>query len=128
MGRNRGLIRLYAERRIGRLLGAAMIGPRVGHLAHRIAWSVGQGHTVQRMLCLPCASSVIEEALHDALRQAFRRLRVGGSLQTQAAYREGGLRKSNRQGHDDTTNLGFFAAWCLCGEGLDFGISRWRYL
>jgi len=85
MGRNRGLIRLYAERRTERLLGAAMIGPRVGHLAHRIAWSIGQGHTVQRMLCLPCATSVIEEALHDALRQAVRRLRVAGSLQIEVA-------------------------------------------
>jgi len=85
MGRNRGLIRLYAERRTGRLLGAAMIGPRVGHLAHRIAWSIGQGHTVQRMLSLPCATSVIEEGLRDALTQAFRRLRACGGLRSEAA-------------------------------------------
>jgi len=85
MGRNRGLIRLYAERRTGRLLGAAMIGPRVGHLAHRLAWSIGQGHTVQRMLSLPCATSVIEESLRDALTQAFRRLRACGGLQSEAA-------------------------------------------
>jgi len=85
MGRNRGLIRLYAERRTGRLLGAAMIGPRIGHLAHRLAWSIGQRHTAQQMLRLPSATSMIEEALRDALTQAFRRLRACGGLQSEAA-------------------------------------------
>jgi len=62
-----------------------MIGPRVGHLAHRIAWSIGQGQTVQRMLGLPYATSVIEEGLRDALTQAFRRLRACGGLQSEVA-------------------------------------------
>jgi len=85
MRRNRGLIRLYAQRRTGRLLGAAMMGPRVGHLAHHLAWSIGQGHTVRRMLSLPSATAVIGEALQDALGQALRRLTACGGLENEAA-------------------------------------------
>jgi dihydrolipoamide dehydrogenase len=74
MGRNRGLIRLYADRDTGRLLGAAMVGPRVEHLAHLVAWSVQQGHTVEHMLGMPFYHPVIEEALQDALKDTARRL------------------------------------------------------
>ncbi len=72
MGRNRGLIRLYAERGSGRLLGAAMVGPRVEHLAHLVAWSVQQNHTVHEMQQMPFYHPVIEEALQDALRDTAR--------------------------------------------------------
>jgi dihydrolipoamide dehydrogenase len=74
MGRNRGLIRLYAEHGTGRLLGAAMVGPRVEHLAHLVAWSVQQGHTVHEMQQMPFYHPVIEEALQDALKDTTRRV------------------------------------------------------
>lgn len=82
MGRNRGLIRLYAQRGPGRLLGAAMVGPRVEHLAHQVAWSVQQGHTVQKM---PFYHAVIEEALQDTLRDTARRVAMAGSPENEAA-------------------------------------------
>ena len=81
MGRNRGLIRLYAQRGSGRLLGAAMVGPRVEHLAHLVAWSVQQGHTVQKM---PFYHPVIEEALQDALRDTAQRVAATGSPEIEA--------------------------------------------
>jgi dihydrolipoamide dehydrogenase len=74
MGRNRGLIRLYAEPGSGRLLGAAMAGPRVEHLAHLVAWAVSLGLDVHSMLRLPFYHPVIEEGLQDALHTMARAL------------------------------------------------------
>jgi dihydrolipoamide dehydrogenase len=67
MGRNRGLLRVYADARNGRLLGGAMIGPRCEHLAHLLAWAIESGMTVETALSMPFYHPVIEEALQDAL-------------------------------------------------------------
>lgn len=85
MGRNRGLIRLYAQRGSGRLLGASMVGPRVEHLAHLVAWSVQQGHTVQQIQRMPFYHPVIEEALQDALKDTAKRLLAAGTPEIAAA-------------------------------------------
>lgn len=74
MGKNRGIIRLYAEAGSCRLLGAAMTGPRVEHLAHLAAWAVQLGLSVNESLRLPFYHPVIEEALQDALHAASRAL------------------------------------------------------
>lgn len=74
MGSNRGLIRLYAELGSGRILGACMVGPRVEHLAHLVAWSVQQRLTVREMLEMPFYHPVIEEALQDALKDTAKKL------------------------------------------------------
>jgi len=74
MGSNRGLIRLYAEPGSGRILGACMVGPRVEHLAHLVAWSVQQQLTVREMLEMPFYHPVIEEALQDALKDTAKKL------------------------------------------------------
>jgi len=58
----------------GRLLGAAMTGPRVEHLAHLAAWAVQLGLSVNESLRLPFYHPVIEEALQDALHAASRAL------------------------------------------------------
>jgi dihydrolipoamide dehydrogenase len=67
MGQNRGMMRVYADRRSGRLLGAAMVGPRCEHLAHLLCWAIESGFTVDRALDMPFYHPVIEEALQDAL-------------------------------------------------------------
>ena len=67
MGQNRGILRVYADKQSGRLLGAAMIGPRCEHLAHLIAWAVESQMTTQQALQMPFYHPVIEEALQDAL-------------------------------------------------------------
>jgi len=67
MGQNRGLLRLYADRRSHRLLGASMVGPRCEHLAHLIAWAVENRMSVDRALEMPFYHPVIEEALQDGL-------------------------------------------------------------
>ena len=67
MGQNRGLLRVYANRRDQRLVGASMVGPRVEHLAHLLGWAVEERMTVERALEMPFYHPVIEEALQEAL-------------------------------------------------------------
>ena len=76
MGQNRGLIRIYADRKCCRLLGAEMFGPRVEHMAHLLAWSVQQGLTVQRALEMPFYHPVVEEGLRTALRDLANKLKI----------------------------------------------------
>lgn len=72
---NRGLLRVYCERKTGRLLGAELCGPRAEHLAHLLAWAHQNGMTVDRMLEMPFYHPVIEEGLRTALRDAREQLR-----------------------------------------------------
>ncbi|KKO49868.1 dihydrolipoamide dehydrogenase [Arsukibacterium sp. MJ3] len=65
---NRGLLRLYAERGTGRLLGAEMAAPRAEHLAHLLAWAIQSGIDVETALAMPFYHPVIEEGLRTALR------------------------------------------------------------
>ncbi|EGV18853.1 dihydrolipoyl dehydrogenase [Thiocapsa marina] len=74
MGQNRGVLRVYADRRSHRILGAAMIGPRCEHLAHLLAWAIECRLTVERTLEMPFYHPVIEEALQDALLELDKEL------------------------------------------------------
>ncbi|MBA2351160.1 MAG: dihydrolipoyl dehydrogenase [Burkholderiales bacterium] len=65
---NRGLLRVYAERDTGRLLGAEMAAPRAEHLAHLLAWAVQARMDVETALAMPFYHPVIEEGLRTALR------------------------------------------------------------
>lgn len=71
MGQNRGLIRVYAERSSGRLLGAEMLTPRGENLAHLLAWCISQDLTVGDLLRMPFYHPVIEEALQAALYDLY---------------------------------------------------------
>jgi dihydrolipoamide dehydrogenase len=77
-GRNRGLVRLYAERQRCRLIGAEMFGPHMEHMAHLLAWAVQEGMTVQRVLRMPFYHPVYEEGLRTALRALAGKLQVTG--------------------------------------------------
>jgi dihydrolipoamide dehydrogenase len=68
MLRNKGLLKVYAERDGGRFLGAEMFGPAAEHLAHLLAWAAQQRMTVTDMLRMPIYHPVIEEAVRTALR------------------------------------------------------------
>ncbi len=67
MAKNRGIIRVYADKVSGRLLGAEMIAPRGENLAHLICWAIQQERTVFDLLKMPFYHPVIEEALQAAL-------------------------------------------------------------
>ena len=74
MGRNAGLVRIYARRACGTLLGAEMFGPRVEHTAHLLAWAVQQRMTVEQALEMPFYHPVVEEGIRTALRDLCARV------------------------------------------------------
>ncbi|MGH7789899.1 MAG: dihydrolipoyl dehydrogenase [Candidatus Binatia bacterium] len=76
MGQNAGLVRIYGRRDCGTLLGAEMVGPRVEHTAHLLAWAVQQQMTVTRALEMPFYHPVIEEGIRTALRDLCARLKL----------------------------------------------------
>ncbi|UCE33384.1 MAG: hypothetical protein JSV40_09150 [Deltaproteobacteria bacterium] len=63
---NRGLGHLYADT-AGTLLGGELIGPRVEHMGHLLAWCAQQGLTVNEMLDMPFFHPSFEEGIKDAL-------------------------------------------------------------
>ncbi|GJE25922.1 dihydrolipoyl dehydrogenase [Methylobacterium organophilum] len=65
-GRNRGGLRLYADR-TGRLTGAEMIGPGMEHLAHLVAYAVQDGLTAAQLRDRPFYHPTLEEGLETAL-------------------------------------------------------------
>ncbi|MCG6942157.1 MAG: dihydrolipoyl dehydrogenase [Thiohalocapsa sp.] len=88
MGKNKGVLRLYADKASGRLLGAEMIGPKGEHLAHLVCWCIEQGLTVGDMLRLPYYHPVIEEALQAALYDLYRKVDVKNEGLTELATLE----------------------------------------
>lgn len=71
MAKNRGLIRVYADRVSGRLLGAEMACAKGENLGHLLAWCIQQELTVGRMLQMPFYHPVMEEALQAALYDLY---------------------------------------------------------
>lgn len=74
MGKNRGIIRVYADKTNGQLLGAELIAPRGENLAHLLSWSIQQQLSVEQLLRMPFYHPVIEEALQGALNDLNRKL------------------------------------------------------
>jgi dihydrolipoamide dehydrogenase len=74
MGKNKGILRIYAEKANGRLLGAEMVAPKGENLAHLLAWSIQQGLGVIDLLRMPFYHPVIEEALQAALYDCYAKL------------------------------------------------------
>jgi len=74
MQENGGLLRLYAARRDGRLLGAEMAIPAAEHMAHLLALAIGQELTVHDLLRMPFYHPTLEEGLRTALRTVSREL------------------------------------------------------
>jgi dihydrolipoamide dehydrogenase len=72
--RNHGVLRLYADARDGRLLGAEMCAPAAEHLAHLLALAVSRALTVHELLAMPFYHPVLEEGLRTALRDVARQL------------------------------------------------------
>jgi dihydrolipoamide dehydrogenase len=74
--RNVGVVRIYANRTCGTLLGAEMCGPRVEHMAHLLAWAVQSHLSVEAALEMPFYHPVFEEGLRTALRDLAARLKL----------------------------------------------------
>lgn len=67
MGDERGMVRIYAARRTGRLLGAAIALPNGEHLAHLLAWAHQAGLDVHALSRMPFYHPSIEEVLQGPL-------------------------------------------------------------
>lgn len=76
MGANRGIIRLYAEKKTGVLLGATVIAERGEHLAHLLAWAIDDQMTVLQLLRKPFYHPTMEEAVQGALRDLLQKLKL----------------------------------------------------
>lgn len=72
--RNRGVVRLYAARGIGLLLGAELCAPAGSHLAHLLALAIERTLTVHDLLRMPFYHPVLEEGLRSALRELSSQL------------------------------------------------------
>ncbi len=73
-GTNHGILRVYAERASGLLLGAEICAPEGEHMAHLLALAVQQRLSVQDLLRMPFYHPVVEEGLRSALRELGRQL------------------------------------------------------
>jgi dihydrolipoamide dehydrogenase len=73
---HQGLVRVYASRACGTLLGAEMFGPRVEHTAHLLSWAVAAGQTVHHALSRPFYHPVVEEGIETALRDLSSKLKL----------------------------------------------------
>ncbi len=71
MGKNKGLIRVYADKASGRMLGAEMVCPKGENLGHLLAWCIQKEMTVGELLQMPFYHPVIEEALQAALYDLY---------------------------------------------------------
>ena len=76
MGKNKGLIHLYADKKTGKLLGANMVCAKGENLGHLLCWCIEMEMTVQQMLRMPFYHPVIEEALQAALYNLKGKLEI----------------------------------------------------
>lgn len=67
-----GMVRIYAERASGKLLGASLFSTRGEHLAHLLACAIQSGMTVEQMLELPFYHPTIEEMVQSALQEILK--------------------------------------------------------
>lgn len=72
--RNRGVLRIYAARGIGLVLGAEMCIPAGEHIAHLLALAIERTLTVHDLLRMPFYHPVLEEGVRTALRQLASQL------------------------------------------------------
>lgn len=85
---NKGLMRLYADKRSGRLLGGEMCVPAGEHMAHVLALAIERELSVQELLRLPFYHPVLEEGMRSALRELSAQLPAGSDsdLATCSSY------------------------------------------
>lgn len=74
MAKNKGLIRVYADKKTGLMLGAEMVCIKAENLGHLLAWSIQQGLSVGELLQMPFYHPVIEEALQAALYDLYSKV------------------------------------------------------
>jgi len=72
--KEKGMLKIFADKKSGKILGSELFAPDGEHLAHLIAWGMAMKLTVDEMLTMPFYHPVIEEGLRTALRDAKSKL------------------------------------------------------
>lgn len=76
LGTPHGMLRIYADRHDGKVLGAELFAPGGEHLAHLFAWSITMHMTISDLLNMPFYHPVLEEGLRSAIRDTDRQLEI----------------------------------------------------
>jgi len=76
MGKNKGHIRIYAEKNTGKLLGASICASKGESLIHMLTLAIQNKQTVQDMLAMPFYHPVMEEAVQAALYDLYSKLAI----------------------------------------------------
>ncbi|MDO5666567.1 MAG: dihydrolipoyl dehydrogenase [Alcaligenaceae bacterium] len=71
---SKGILRIYADKSDGKLLGASMIGTRAEHIAQFLALAVAQKMTVHELLAVPFYHPVVEEMVQSAVQDIARKM------------------------------------------------------
>lgn len=74
LGATDSLVRIYAERGSGTLLGASLIATHGEHLAHLLAWAIARRESASSLLEMPYYHPGMEEMLQSALKDLASRL------------------------------------------------------
>jgi dihydrolipoamide dehydrogenase len=74
MGKNKGILRVYADKASGKLLGSEMFCVKGENLAHLLAWCIQKEMTVGELLQMPFYHPVIEEGLQAALNDCYEQI------------------------------------------------------
>lgn len=69
LNRTEGMMKVWADRKTGKLLGAELLGPDVEHLAHLLAWAIEWNQSIDDMLAMPYYHPVLEEGIRSLLRK-----------------------------------------------------------
>lgn len=82
LGATESLVRIYAERGTGALVGASLIATHGEHLAHLLAWAIGRRESASSLLEMPYYHPSMEEMLQSALKDIASQLRTDGDKRT----------------------------------------------
>lgn len=74
MAKNRGVIRVYGDKKSGRLLGAEMVTPKGENLGHLLAWCIQKEMTAGDLMQMPYYHPVLEEALQAAINALYHQV------------------------------------------------------
>ena len=75
MHKNRGILRIYAEPRCVRLLGAEMMAPAGEYIGHLLAWAIQKEMTAFEILNMPFYHPTVLEGLRTAIRDLASKIK-----------------------------------------------------
>ena len=78
-GENQGMLRVYADRKSGRLLGATLVMAEAEHLGHWLALAIDRGLTVPDCLAQTFYHPVMEEALREVLQACLSECKLSSN-------------------------------------------------